>query len=173
MSDQPSFSRNENGLLDGVQYAYHSDGTIDWRSMIDNKHLLPNKDAFAEGENVPTDVAQLSDSQMLMTLEGLKELASTRGFTKVNYEINTASKDYVAVKCTISWIPNYETGMKPVEFSALADTHVSNTSGFGRKFLMAVSENRAFSRAVRNFLRVSVIGQDELRPHEDDIVFTI
>ncbi len=173
MSEQPGFSRNEKGLLDNIQYAYRNDGTVDWRAMINDKHLLPNKDAFPEGEQAPSSIANLNDTQMLLSLEGLKELASIRGFTSVSYDINTASKDYVAVKCTINWIPNYETGMQPIQFSALADTHVSNTSGFGRKFLMAVSENRSFSRAVRNFLRVNVIGQDELDPNEDDIVFTI
>lgn len=171
MSDPQSFSRNEHGLLGNVQYTYNNDGSINWRAMIDNKHLVVNKNVFPEGADIPSDVSQLNDGQSLLLLAGLKELANLRGFTNVNYEVTVASKVYVAVKCTISWIPNYESGMQPVQFSALADTHESNTSGFGKKFLMAVSENRAFSRAVRNFLRINIIGQDEVDPNEDEVIF--
>jgi len=171
MSDPQSFSRNEYGLLGNVQYTYNSDGSINWRAMIDNKHLVVNKNAFPEGADVPSDVSQLGDGEMLLLLAGFKELANLRGFTNVNYEVTVAGKEYVAVKCTITWIPNYESGMRPVQFSALADTHVLNTSGFGKKFLMAVSENLSFCRAVRNFLRVNIIGQDEIDPNEDEVSF--
>lgn len=176
MSDQPGNGsasvRDSKGLLSGVTYAYRPDGSIDWRAMIDNKYLVPNLENFPEGTDAASlDVNELDDAHLLVTLAGIKEMAGLRGYHKVDYDIIEASKEYVAMKCTIVWVPNYETGMKLVQFSGLADAHSSNTSGFGRKFLMAICENRAFSRAARNFLRINVIGQDELDPKEDEIIF--
>lgn len=159
------FNRNENGLLANLVYKYNNDGTIDWKSMVKEEFLVPNKDKFPSGTDFSSiDVTQLEDGQLLILLGGIKDIACIRGFTEVSYDVITARQDYVAVKCNISWIPNYETGMLPVKFSALADAHFENTSGFGNKFLMAIAENRAFIRSVRNFLRINIVGQDEIDP---------
>lgn len=160
-----SFVRNEHGLLSNVSYKFHDDGSIDWKAMVKPEFLVPNKDKFASGTDFnEIDVNKLDDSQLLILLGGIKDIACIRGFTEVNYDVITARQDYVAVKCNISWIPNYETAMFPVKFSALADAHFENTSGFGNKFLMAIAENRAFIRAVRNFLKINIVGQDEIDP---------
>jgi hypothetical protein len=159
------FGRNETGLLNNLTYIYNSDGTINWKSMVKEEFLVPNKDKFASGTDFNSiDVTQVDDSQLLILLGGIKDIACIRGFTEVSYDVITARQDYVAVKCNICWIPNYETGMLPIKFSALADAHFENTSGFGNKFLMAIAENRAFIRAVRNFLRINIVGQDEIDP---------
>jgi hypothetical protein len=73
-----------------------------------------------------------------------------------------AQPDYVAVKCTIDWAPNYETNMQSVSFSALADAHLDNTKDFAKNFLMAIAENRAFIRTVRSFLKINIVGNDEM-----------
>jgi hypothetical protein len=159
------FSRNDKGLLSNIIYKYNEDGTIDWKSMVKPEFLVPNKDKFPTGTDFSLiDVTKVDDGQLLILLGGIKDIACIRGFTKVNYNVITARQDYVAVKCNICWIPNYETGMQEVKFSALADAHFENTSGFGNKFLMAIAENRAFIRAVRNFLRINIVGQDEIDP---------
>lgn len=159
------FGRNDVGLLNNLIYKYNHDGTIDWKGMVKPEFLVPNKDKFPAGTDFSTiDVTQVDDGQLLILLGGIKDVACIRGFTEVNYDVITARQDYVAVKCNISWIPNYETSMQPVKFSALADAHFDNTSGFGNKFLMAIAENRAFIRAVRNFLRINIVGQDEIDP---------
>jgi len=159
------FNRGESGLLNNITYKYNDDGTVNWKGMIKPEFLVPNKDKFPSGTDFSSlDVTQLDDSQLLILLGGIKDIACIRGFTEVNYDVVTARQDYVAVKCNISWIPNYETDMQSVKFSALADAHFENTSGFGNKFLMAISENRAFIRAVRNFLRINIVGQDEIDP---------
>lgn len=163
--EKPLFSRNDLGLLNNITYSYNEDGTVDWKSMVKPEFLVPNKDKFPAGTDFgAVDVTKVDDGQLLILLGGIKDVACMRGFTKVNYNVITARQDYVAVKCNISWIPNYETGMLPVKFSALADAHFDNTSGFGNKFLMAIAENRAFIRAVRNFLRINIVGQDEIDP---------
>lgn len=160
-----SFSRNEIGLLNNLAYKYNDDGTVDWKNMVKPEFLVPNKDKFPAGTDFSSiDVTQVDDGQLLILLGGIKDVACIRGFTSVDYDVITARQDYVAVKCNISWIPNYETSMQSVKFSALADAHFENTSGFGNKFLMAIAENRAFIRAVRNFLRINIVGQDEIDP---------
>ena len=159
------FSRKENGLLSNVKYQFTEDGLVDWKKMVKPEFLVPNKDKFPSGTDFESiDVTKLEDSKLLILLGGIKDIACMRGFTDVNYDVVTARQDYVAVKCDISWVPNYETGMLPIRFSALADAHFENTSGFGNKFLMAIAENRAFIRAVRNFLRINIVGQDEIDP---------
>jgi hypothetical protein len=159
------FGRNNIGLLNNLTYKYDDDGTINWKSMVKPEFLVPNKDKFPAGTDFSAiDVTQLEDGQLLILLGGIKDIACIRGFTSVDYEVITARQDYVAVKCNIFWIPNYETSMSIVKFSALADAHFENTSGFGNKFLMAIAENRAFIRAVRNFLRINIVGQDEIDP---------
>lgn len=162
--------RNEMGLVKDKNYKYNIDGSIDWKGMIKPEFLVPNKDKFNNIDLSSLDVTQLEDSQLLILLGGIKDIAYTRGFTQVDYDVITARQDYVAVKCNITWIPNYETSMLPVKFSALADAHFENTSGFGNKFLMAIAENRAFIRAVRNFLRINIVGQDEIDPKKKNEV---
>lgn len=164
-SSSEIFSRKENGLLNNVKYQFTEDGLVDWKKMVKPEFLVPNKDKFPSGTDFESiDVTKLEDSKLLILLGGIKDIACMRGFTSVSYDVITARQDYVAVKCDISWIPNYETGMLSIKFSALADAHFENTSGFGNKFLMAIAENRAFIRAVRNFLRINIVGQDEIDP---------
>ena len=51
--------RNEFGLLDGVKYSYQDDNLIDWRKMVSNKHIVPNRDNTSE-----TDVTKLKDKDL-------------------------------------------------------------------------------------------------------------
>jgi hypothetical protein len=159
------FKRDVNGLLECVDYIFNQDNTINWRSMINKEYLVPNRDSFKNQKDInlkEIDVLTLADNQLLILLAGIKELAQIRGYTNVNYEVMQAQPDYVAVKCTINWIANYETSEKEVSFSALADAHLDNTKDFAKNFLMAIAENRAFIRAVRSFLKINIVGNDEM-----------
>lgn len=159
------FKRDVNGLLECVDYNFNQDHTINWRSMINKEYLVPNRDAFKNQKDInlkEVDVLSLADNQLLILLAGIKELAQIRGYSNVSYEVIQAQPDYVAVKCTIHWTPNYETAMTPVSFSALADAHLDNTKDFAKNFLMAIAENRAFIRAVRSFLKINIVGNDEM-----------
>jgi hypothetical protein len=159
------FKRDVNGLLECIDYTFNPDNTINWRAMISKEYLVPNRDAFKNNKDLnlkEVDVSTLADNQLLILLAGIKELAQIRGYTNVNYDIVQAQPDYVAVKCTINWIPNYETSMESVSFSALADAHLDNTKDFAKNFLMAIAENRAFIRAVRSFLKINIVGNDEM-----------
>jgi hypothetical protein len=152
-------ARNDHGLVsDGsVEYTYDDNGLVDWRKMVKQEFLVPNKQRTKE-----TDISKLADKDLLILLGGIKNLAQIRGFSKVEYRVYSAAPDYVMTSCGITWLPNYETENKEVYFEALADASMSNTKSFARNFLAAIAENRAFVRCVRSFLRINVVGQDEM-----------
>ena len=159
------FKRDVNGLLECIEYVFNPDNTINWRAMINKEYLVPNRDSFKNNKDInlkELDISTLADNQLLILLAGIKELAQIRGYKNVSYDIIQAQPDYVAVKCTIDWIPNYETNMETVSFSALADAHLDNTKDFAKNFLMAIAENRAFIRTVRSFLKINIVGNDEM-----------
>lgn len=165
-ADQLSkFTRDEYGLLESVDFVFNEDNTINWRSMINKDYLVANRDSFKGKKDInikDMDVSSLPDNQLLILLAGIKELAQIRGYTNVNYDVIHAQPDYVSVKCTIDWMSNYETFGEKVSFSALADAHLDNTKDFAKNFLMAIAENRAFIRAVRSFLKINIVGNDEM-----------
>jgi hypothetical protein len=152
-------TRNQYGLLENanINYVYNDDGTINWRKMVKTEYLVPNRQKTQE-----TDVSKLEDKDLLILLGGIKELAQIRGYTSVEYKVVTASENYFATSCRITWIPNYETGGREIVFEALADATSSNTKSFARFFLAAIAENRAFVRCVRNFLKINIVSQEEL-----------
>jgi hypothetical protein len=160
-----TYSRNsDTGLIENLEYKFTDHGMVDWRRMINKEFLVPNRDSLKNKELdlKKINVEELPDNQLLILLGGIKELAQIRGFEQVEYEVISASMDYVAVKCSINWIPNFETHGIKVRFSALADAHLDNTKDFAKNFLMAIAENRAFIRCVRNFLRINIVGNDEI-----------
>ena len=78
-------------------------------------------------------------------------------------------KDHVAVKCEISWVPNFENPSQEsdylpasTQFEDVANATTENTSSFATKFLETIAANRAFVRCVRNFLNVHIVGDDEI-----------
>ena len=159
MTPDEKLKRNEDGLLSNppVDYVFNEDGSVNWRKMVRTEFLVANKQRTQQ-----TDVSQLEDRDLLILLGGIKELAQIRGFTDVCYTVHTASQEYFSTTCTIEWIPNYETDNKVVSFSALADAHQDNTYSFASNFLAATAENRAFVRCVRNFLKINIVGQEEM-----------
>jgi len=160
-------TRNQHGLIENsvVKYVFTTDGLIDWRKMINPKFLVPNKQNFEKyGKPVPKSVEGLEDKDLLILLGGIKELAQTRGYNLVSYQIESPAADYIAAVCSIAWIPNYETEGRSVTFSAIGDASPFNTTSFGKNFLGPMAENRAFVRCVRNFLRINIVGQDEISP---------
>jgi len=149
--------RDKWGLITEMEYVHNEDGLIDWRKMVKSEYLVPNRQRTKE-----TDVTKLEDKNLLILLGGIKELAQIRGYTDLNYTVTSPSSDYVVATCTMNWIPNYETEGKSVTFSAIGDASPSNTSDFARLFLGPIAENRAFVRCVRNFLKINIVGQEEV-----------
>lgn len=164
------YSRNENGLLRSVDYKFNEDGSVNWRAMVDSKHLFPNKSWFeARNKSVPKSVDGLQDNQLLIKLAGIKELAKLRGYSSVRYNVIKCEKDHVAIKCEISWVPNFENPSQEsdylpasTQFEDVANATTENTSSFATKFLETIAANRSFVRCVRNFLNVHIVGDDEI-----------
>ena len=156
------WKRNEHGLLDSVDYIFNDDGSVNWRAMVNPEHLYPNKDWFEMRKMpMPNSIEGLDDSQLLIKLGGIKELAKLRGFHNVTYDITESSDSRVVVQCMINWIENYE-GSCSQTFASIANATTSNTNGFAAKFLECIAENRAFVRTVRNFLGIHIVGADEI-----------
>ena len=157
------FSRDENGLLKNIQYSFNENGSVNWRAMIKDDQLFPNRSWFnGRQKDVPRSAEGLADHQLLIKLGGIKELARLRGFSHVHYRIDKCENDHVAVTCNITFMPNYETGNQEVVFSDMANATAQNTSSFATKFLETIACNRAFVRCVRNFLNVHIVGDDEM-----------
>jgi hypothetical protein len=167
MSNTPPklFKRNEFGLIDdeSISYVFNEDGSVNWRKMVKPEFLVPNKQAFERrGKQIPESIEGLEDRDLIILLGGIKDLAALRGYSEVRHTVQSPAADCIISSCAISWLPNYETENRPVTFSAIGDATPFNTTNFGKNFLGACAENRAFVRAVRNFLKVNIVGQDEL-----------
>ena len=164
------YSRDKNGLLRSIDYKFNEDGSVNWRAMVDPKYLFPNRSWFeARDKQIPTSVEGLQDNQLLIKLAGIKELAKLRGYNSVRYNVIKCEKDHVAVKCEISWIPNFENPAQESDFlppsthfEDVANATTENTSSFATKFLETIAANRSFVRCVRNFLNVHIVGDDEI-----------
>jgi hypothetical protein len=153
-----TLQRNSYGLLTNVDYKFNEQtGLVDWRAMVKPEYLVPNKQRTQE-----TDITKLEDKDLLILLQGIKELAFLRGYTDIHYEIISASNSYCCVNCRITWIQNFETENKIMYFESIGDAHYENTDSFGRNFLASIAENRAFVRCVKNFLRIPVLAKEEL-----------
>lgn len=167
-----NYKRNEMGLIEGVEYKFNEDGSINWRAMIKPEHLYPNKDWFETRKmQVPDSIEGLGDHQLLIKLAGIKELARLRGLETVCYTINTVTSSYATAVCEICWMPNYETNGTSQIFSSTANATVDNCSGFGVKFLEPIAENRAFVRAVRNYLNIHIVGDDEIDKSKNKVAY--
>lgn len=153
-----SFKRNSHGLFENLNYFFDDDGYVDWRKMLKPEHLVPDKNKTTE-----TDISLINDEDLLILLPGLKYLANIRGYRDVDYQIIHSDPNKIAVKCTISWIANYETENREIVFSSLADASRENTEGFASIYLATIAENRAFVRCVRNFLRIKIVAKEELK----------
>mgnify|MGYP001411121491 CR=1 FL=1 len=155
-------NRNELGLYDDVEYKYLDNGRrVDWRHMVSDKYVVPNKQRTQE-----TDISKLSDKQLLILLNGFKNVAKLRGMISVNGTVAPVSHDMICATCTITWRGNYETEGKEETSYGAADAHFLTVNGFGKKYLTTIAENRAFVRSVRNFLEIEILGYDEVDPNE-------
>jgi hypothetical protein len=157
------YSRNEYGLLNSVNYHFNDDGSINWRKMIKNEFLYPNKGWFdLRKKEFPNSIEGLADNQLLIMLGGIKELTKLRGYNDISYTISHIDKNYVTAVCRISWIGNYETDDRVIAFEDAANATSENTDDFCIKFLETIACNRAFVRCVRNFLNIHIVGADEI-----------
>ena len=164
----PSGSRNSYGLLDNLDYDFDESGFVNYKKLIPQEYLVPNKQYFERFKKpLPTTTEGLSDKEVLVLLVGWKQLLNFREFKSVNHDVISVSRESVTVKTTIIWKGNYETGFEDVSFSALATASIDNTFNFARNYLAEIAENRGLCRAIRGFLRIPIVGFDEVGPQSE------
>lgn len=172
------------GLRPNLDYHFLPSGLIDWKKMIPDEFIVLNREKFLKRDE-PIDLDSLSkdevqelkkkakEDELIIKLGGYRELAAIRGFSKVEQQVISASPEFVCVACTISWLPNFETDMFPVSFTSVADAHLGNCAKeFSANYLSAIASNRAFCRAVREFLRISIVAQDEIAFEKPEEIVT-
>jgi hypothetical protein len=157
------FQRDEKGLLKNVNYIFKDDGTVDWKAMIPEKYLVLNTEYFEKRQiQLPDSTAGLDDKQVLVLLGGIKELAKIRGVERITKRVVESSNDRAVVICGIEFVGNYETQLQPFIYEEVASATLNNTNAFSQLYLETIASNRAFVRAVRNALRIDIVGSDEL-----------
>lgn len=169
-------TRNQYGLFDNIEYSYDDNGLINWRSLIPKEHVYINQQYKEELEKrfnktlTEIDFIQekLDDKYLVIRLSGLKYLLFLRGYNTVDFEIRTSTETYASVTCRIGFIPNYETNNRSVNFSDNACATFNNTKGFTQYYLVEMASNRAFARAIRNFLRINIVSQEELGSQQEE-----
>jgi len=156
-----TWQRDEKGLLEDLEYSFKPNGRVDWRKMISPEYIVPNRERTQE-----TDISKIEDKDLLLLLQGFKEVAQIRGYSSFSTTVPYASPEFVVAVTQFKWLPNFETQEGSAAISIVttgtADAHRNNTSGFGSAFLTTIAENRSFVRAVRNFLNIPILGQDEV-----------
>lgn len=171
--------RLENGLIDGLNYI--RDGKtnkIDWLKMIPPEYLYINNDKKAQIEKrlgKPFDqitVADAIDTELVVTLQGIRWLLDTIGYKQVKMKIDAATPDYAAATCEITFIPNDEEKFEQI-YSASASAHPGNTKHWYANYLIEASSNRAMCRAVRGYARVNVVSREELGANLDSNESTV
>jgi hypothetical protein len=152
-----SRSRNEDGLIEGLEYHYNEDKTINWKKMVPEEFLVPNAQKTNE-----TDISKLEDHELLILLGGLRYLAKIRGYYSVGYDNLVWGNNEVSVACRINWMPNFETEDISIIYEALGSANGYTTTGFGVNYKTEIAENRSFCRNVRTFLGINILSKDEL-----------
>ena len=156
-----AYKRNQHGLLENTEYVFNEDGSVDWRAMIKDEFLYPNKGWFdIRNMSMPSSNEGLEDKQLLIMLGGIKEIAKMRGYSSVDFDVDNISDGYVTAKCTIQWDGNYESAS--TTYTDVANATLANTDAFCAKFLETIACNRAFVRCVRNYLNIHIVGADEI-----------
>lgn len=164
------FSRDKYGLFTNKEYKFKEDGSIDWKKMIPLKYFVFNKSWF-ENNNIEVpkanDLSEVdnpddyNDQQVLILLGGIKEIAKIRGVESIEKSIVNSGPDRCIAITKVTFSPNYE-NPNGLVVEGVANATSFNTSSDFQVYLETIASNRSFVRAVRNALRIDVVGSDEL-----------
>ncbi len=146
------------------------DGSVNWRACVKPEHLYVKKEheaTVAKKLNKPfaeINVTEVEDRYLVIRKAGIIELARLRGYESAPPEVKHVQRDYVVVQTHITWLP-FE-GQPAKVTGGVGEAHFENTTKMGANYLAASAENRAFSRAVRQFLEIDIVSSDELGAQE-------
>ncbi len=162
------FKRDEDGLIIGYPYRYTTEGRLDYLAMVDRKHLFvidSKKDAVVKAQGKPIDECDLSlvnEKWLRIKQGGFNQLLNLRGYTRLEYHSLQTSPDKAAVVCMLELIGNYETEGFPVVCSAIASASLRSMDKHFVPYMETFAENRAFARAVKRALQITVLSEDEI-----------
>lgn len=137
-------------------YPLDENGNIDWLRLIPEKFIVPQDKSK---KDIP--ISELQNHEKMILLGGWKFLLKKRGYISKHDIIHSSSNEFVSATCRITWTAHEDSDNIEQTYEASADSHLENTDGMMRKFLTANAQNRAFSRCVREYLNVNVVGKDE------------
>lgn len=158
--------RLSNGLVEGVEYIRDENGNINWFRMIPTKFLYINQEKKAQiekrlGKKIEeADPSEMLDTDYVINAQGIRYLLDLRGYKSCKVTLGHCSAEYAAATCEITFLP-LEDESEQV-FSAAASAHPQNTKSWYQKYLAEASSNRAQARAVRFFLKINCVAQEEL-----------
>lgn len=174
VNSEGSGLRDSRGLLRNIEYFYKENGFVDYRAMLRPEHLYPNKSKSAEltklygKDYAKVPVHEIDDRFLLITLAGINYLAQLRGFLVVQPKVDFVSDQRCVVTTSITWVGNFETQENIVTYGQTASASIYNTFNWSQNFLESIAANRAFVRAVRFFLGLSIVGSDEMGPNKEE-----
>ena len=168
--------RNKYGLLENINYTFDSQGFIQWRALLKNEHLVLNKQKKDELEKIykkplaEIDIAKdgVEDKYILILLSGIRYLAQIYGFKKITYNYGIDAGRAHA-KCQIEWIQNFENNYVNVVTESIAERSIETTVFPFSSHLVSLAENAAFSRTVRNFLRINILAEYEVTGMKNEV----
>lgn len=183
-NEQQIIKRDKLGLIEGKEYKFKKDGTIDWKAMIPHEFLYVQNSGFdtnpEEVEKMtkkygkhPRElkVTEVEDRHLAILLQGIRYIANLRGFIEDDRIVNsiTFDKNYdLTSGCTVTskirWIGNFETNFLEVVTTDIAGASSGNVDKFMKKYVETAASNRAFIRNVRAFLNIGIVGKDEIAP---------
>ena len=170
------FKRDEDGLVVGHPYRYTADGRVDWKALIDRRHMFvidERVDQVVKAQGKPISECDLSlvDERWLRVRKaGWNQILNLRGYRSLEYHSLSVGPDKAAVVCVIELIGNYETDGYPVVCSAIASASLRSMDKQFTPYLEAFAENRALARCVQRALQINVLSDDEIDAEvgEDD-----
>ena len=158
--------RQNNGLIEGVQYIKDDNDKINWLKMIPEEYLYINQDkknAISKrlGKNISeVSISEVLDTELVITLQGIRYLLDLRGYKECDINLDVATPDYVAATCKIKFISNEE-DFEQI-YTGNASAHPNNTKSWYRNYLVEAASNRALCRAVRFYLKINIVSREEL-----------
>lgn len=169
MSDIPTLlKRDANGLIAGYPYKFTPDGRVDYRAMVDRKHIFvirDREDAVVKAQGKPIsecDLSLVKEQWLRIRQGGFTQLLNLRGYTSLRYHSLSSAEGKSATICEIEFIGNYETDNKPLICSAIASASVASMDKNFLPYLESFAENRSFARCVKRALQIGILSEDEI-----------
>lgn len=179
-------TRNQYGLYNHIDYVFNEEGFVNWRAMIPVRYLyvgdnikenpvrreLFTKKYGKKPEEINLATDKIEDKDLLITLAGIRFVATLRGYDSVEFRtLPSSNQGFAVVECVIGWVANFEMSHKQeygLTFGAVACASPETTNGGFKNYLPEIASNRAFCRAVRNFLNIDVVSDEEAFEKKDD-----